>query len=89
MKFWVDTPEKRVCHELYMSYMRGWRDGACSKAMNPKFTEHKTRPDLKEVYEEAYQHGRLARGRAFTYASDRFDYVPNVLRSDQQEQPQK
>jgi hypothetical protein len=66
--------------ELFACYMRGWHAGAGMRAMDPKFAEHKTRPDLKAEYERGYGDGRAAGGAASAEASARLGYTPTVLR---------
>lgn len=63
-----------------MSYMRGWFAGAGRKAIDPKFAEHKTRPDIKAEYERGYSEGQAAGRAASAAASARLGYTPSVLR---------
>lgn len=67
-------------YELFHSYRKGWQDAASSKAKDPKFTEHKTRPDLTEQYNRGYVEGRRAFSAAMDVAMKRTGYVPSVLR---------
>jgi hypothetical protein len=66
--------------ELFMSYMLGWFAGAGRKAIDPKFAEHKTRPDIKTEYERGYGEGQAAGRAASAAASARLGYTPTVLR---------
>lgn len=75
----VTVPEARP-GELFMSYMRGWFAGAGRKAIDPKFSEHKTRPDIKAEYERGYRDGQAAGRAASAAASERIGYTPSVLR---------
>jgi hypothetical protein len=52
-----------VAGELFISYSRGWRDGACSRPKRPEFVEHKTRPDLRDAYLRGYDVGHAAYNR--------------------------
>lgn len=67
--------------EIFMSYMRGWHAGAGMKAMDPRFAEHPTRPDIKAEYERGYSDGQAAGRAASAEASARIGYTPTVLRT--------
>lgn len=68
--------------ELFVSYSRGWRDGACSLAKRPQFAEHATRPDIRAAYLKGYDVGHDAYNRDLTaYASEvGYDVMKGVLR---------
>lgn len=68
--------------ELFVSYSRGWRDGACSLAKRPQFAEHKTRPDLRDAYLAGYDVGRDAYSRDLSaYAATvGYDVMKGILR---------
>ncbi len=60
-----------VAGELFVSYSRGWRDGACARPKNPAFAERKTRSDLRDAYLKGYDVGHDAHGRDLTaYAAE-------------------
>ena len=67
---------------MFHSYRKGWQDAASSKAKDPKFVEHKTRPDLTEQYNRGYVEGRRVFTEAMNLERTRVGYVPNVLRGD-------
>lgn len=73
--------------ESFHSYMRGWRAGAGIKPLDPRFTEHKTRPDLKAEYERGYEDGQGAGRAAADAAAVRIGYAPTVLRLAESEEP--
>jgi hypothetical protein len=66
--------------ERFMSYYKGWRDGAGIKSKDALFTEGAARPDLKAEYERGYADGRRANGAASKRAAKRLGYTPTVLR---------
>jgi len=72
--------------ESYHSYMRGWQAGAGSRPMDPKFAEHPTRPDLKWEYESGYKDGQDARARVGVATATRLQYVPSILRTQDEEE---
>ena len=65
--------------ELYMTYMRGWRHGAGTSALDPRFTEH-TNVDVRNHYARGYGDGREACSVAGERASKMTGYKPSVLR---------
>jgi hypothetical protein len=67
--------------ELFVSYSRGWRDGACSRGKDPRFTQRTTRPDLREAYLKGYDVGHDAYGRDLTaYAAEvGYDIAQGVI----------
>ena len=67
-------------HERFMAYMKGWYAGAGRKPIDAKFSEHKTRPDLKEEYERGYSDGQAKGRAAAAKAAKRLGYTPTVLR---------
>jgi hypothetical protein len=54
--------------------------------MDPKFTEHPTRPDLKWEYESGYKDGKCARVQVGTATATRLQYVPSILRTQEEEE---
>jgi hypothetical protein len=77
----VPTATHVLAHELFQSYMRGWKDGCSARAQRRDFTEHPTRPDLCTEYKRGYDDGyrdRVERQRA---AAERLGYRPTVLRA--------
>jgi hypothetical protein len=68
----VERPwEKR---ELFMLYMRGWRDGSGQRAMREE--AHLRVPE----YDQGYADGYEARQRASARAAKRLKYKPEILR---------
>lgn len=53
-----DQTKDKTPAELFHSYMRGWRHGASTMAMDKKFIEH-DRADIKAEYEKGYKDGYL------------------------------
>ena len=50
-------------YEKHLTYMRGWRDGAGCRAMNPRCTEH-TNKEIVDTYEDGYTKGQFAARKA-------------------------
>jgi len=73
--------ERTQAHELYMSYGRGWRDGAVNKAIDEKFSKHPTRLDLTKAYMAGYEDGEMDRQIATNRAARNYGYVPSILRT--------
>jgi hypothetical protein len=71
-----------VAGELFVSYSRGWRDGACALAKRRDFAEHPTRPDLRDAYMKGYDVGHDAYNRDLTAWAAEVGYDPlkGVLR---------
>lgn len=67
--------------ELFQSFVKGWCDGAAMRVMRKVFTEHPTRPDLKESYSDGYAQGCIARRAACKAEADRIGHVPTILRT--------
>lgn len=67
-------------YELFHSYRRGWQDASSSKEKDPKFVEHKTRPDLTVQYNRGYAAGRHAFNEAMGLEMKRVGYDPSPLR---------
>lgn len=74
--------DQGVAAELFMSYSRGWRDGACARPKRREFDEHPTRPDLREAYMKGYDVGHDAYNRdLLAYAATvGYDPLLGVLR---------
>lgn len=68
--------------EVFHSYRKGWRDGACARPPDPKFVEHKTRPDLKEQYKRGHYDGYVAYKLAMNTEMNRTGYKPSILREE-------
>ena len=64
----------------YQSYLRGWKAGAASQAMDPTFLTH-TNEKIRRAYEQGYQDARLALNSAMQKAADRYKYRVNILRT--------
>lgn len=64
----------------WMTYMKGWRDGAGAKALDPKFTAHQD-AHIVEAYTVGYKDGYKARGEASAIAAERYGYQPMVIRA--------
>jgi hypothetical protein len=60
--------------ELYLSYRKGWLDGAQARVKDEKHIKHLTRPDLTNAYERGYTNGFLARSEALQKEADRLGY---------------
>ncbi len=60
-----------IAAELFVSYSRGWRDGACARPKDRRLAEHPTRLDLCEAYAKGYDAGHDAYGRELiAYAAE-------------------
>lgn len=66
--------------EHYLSWMRGWADGASCRAQRIEFTEHSDN-EFASVYLGAYAAGYRARGEASAEICSRIGYRPTVLRA--------
>jgi hypothetical protein len=71
------TPEEREAHERFLVYMRGWRHGACMKAMDPTLAHHQK---YGQTYDQGYADGHKSRSDASQRAAKRFGYTPSILR---------
>jgi hypothetical protein len=78
---YVPTKSESQKRELYISYTKGWRDGASTRFMDVTFTEHATRPDLKAAYEDGFTDGQRARKSASQGAARVYKYKPTILRA--------
>jgi hypothetical protein len=78
----IPDAAERLAAELYHSEFRGWRDGAGIRAMDPKFTEHPTRPDLKAAYELGYRRGTEDRREMSKTIASKYSYEPTILRAE-------
>lgn len=67
--------------EAYMSYQRGWVDGAGHKADRREFTSH-PKPHIRNAYTDGYREGFTARGRAMTSYARKHGYSPSILRDN-------
>ena len=63
----------------YRSFLSGWRDGAASKPLDPKFMGH-TNALIRGAYEDGYSYGRKALNDASEKASQVYGFKPNILR---------
>ena len=68
----------------YHSYIRGWKDGACSLAKRRKFVEHAT---LAADYRQGYADGNAARSMASRAATEFTGYAPTILRAVDEDSP--
>ncbi len=66
-----------VSRDSYMTFIRGWTDGAGVRAIRDEFANH---PELGPIYHEGYAAGRVARGEARVVAEKRFGYQEKILR---------
>lgn len=72
---------KERARELYLAYMKGWRDGAWSQSnWAATFAERLTRPDLKKAYLEGVNDGSLKRREAQGRAQEEYGWSPTILR---------
>jgi hypothetical protein len=71
-----------VAGELFVSYSRGWRDGASALAKRPQFAEHPSRQDIRDAYLKGYDVGHDAYNRDLTaWASEvGYDVMRGILR---------
>jgi hypothetical protein len=83
----IPTREEGTKHERFAAFRKGWRDGACSKARDRRFTEHATRPDLTEQYERGYGAGRDTLLCVLAREAERLGYDPamSILRAKDKE----
>ncbi len=65
---------------LYQLYLRGWRDGAAFRALDPSLRHH-ANEKFREAYERGYSEGREALNAAGKIASERYGYTPSILRT--------
>ena len=77
-----ETEKTKRLHEVFQSYRRGWKTGACASPADKRFTEH-TRADLSSAYERGYNHGRDASLLSSAKEAERLEYDPrmSILRS--------
>ncbi len=66
--------------DLYMAFMKGWRNGAGGHARNPDFTQHQE-PAIRDAYDEGYKLGHANACEAAAYASLQYGYKPTILRA--------
>jgi len=64
--------------DMYMTFKRGWRDGAAGWAKDPRLTSHR---ELGPLYERAYADGYRACGEAMRRFCDDIGYEPSPFRS--------
>lgn len=83
----IPDKEQRERHERYMSYMRGWFDGAGRHAIRKELEDH-PRDDLVSEYHRGYTEGQEAGRRASAKAARRLRYKPTILRLAKHEAPQ-
>lgn len=76
MKSFVPTKKEIEAGNRYHSYVRGWKDGAQPRVKNPAFEGH----PLERFYNQGYEDGRKAAGRAMLFAEKTFKYKPSILR---------
>ena len=63
----------------FRSFVQGWKDGASSKAMQPKFIEHDNKL-IVAAYNAGYARGRQDLNIAAQSAAEAYDYTISVLR---------
>ena len=68
-------------HERYMTYMRGWTDGAKCGAINQAFARHEN-PAFCTVYMKAYEAGKSDRRGAALTAEKISGYKATILRTE-------
>jgi hypothetical protein len=78
---YVPTRDEGTKRELYFSYVAGWRDAAGTRSLDPKFSEHPTRPDIKAAYLEGFTDGKKANRAAREAAARVYNYKPTILRA--------
>lgn len=77
-----ETEDTRRMHEVFQSYRRGWKHGACANAPDKRFLDH-PRADIASAYDRGYVHGRDAAGLAALHEGERigYDFRVSILRS--------
>ncbi len=69
-----------LSRERFLSYHRGWHDGAARRLQRPEFVNHPTRPDLTKEYLKGYNSGAGASMIAMYRAAKRLKFEPDILR---------
>jgi len=72
----INTPDAA---NQFRSFIQGWKDGASSKAMQPKFTEH-TNKLIVAAYNAGYGRGRQDLNAVAQTAAEAYGYTISVLR---------
>lgn len=72
----VTVKHTAKARDEYMTWMRGWRDGAGRRACDPSRSVH---PSLGAIYDEAYAAGQKSAKEENERASVRFGYKPLVI----------
>lgn len=78
------SPESIEAANLYHSYLKGWRDGAAFRTINPQFRDHEN-AKIRAAYEKGYSEGRVALNEAGRVASQSYGHVPSILRRQESE----
>jgi len=65
--------------DLLYSYTSGWRDGAATRAIDPKKGDHENK-DISTEYYRGFTDGREARNRASENAQKRLGVKFDILR---------
>ena len=63
----------------FHSFMKGWKDGASSRAMDPKATEHEN-PLIRAAYDAGYGKARKDLNAVAEEAAKTYGYTISVLR---------
>ena len=65
----------------FRSFVQGWKDGASSKAMQPKFTTHDNKL-IVAAYNAGYARGRQDLNIAAQSAAEAYGYTISYLRTN-------
>lgn len=79
MKKWMKSQQEIDAGNQFHSFMQGWRHGASSKAMDPKFTEHSNQL-IKAAYEAGYGRARTDINLVAQSAAEAYGYTISYLR---------
>lgn len=74
--------------EKFHAYMRGWKDGCCSRAPDRRYTEHKDRR-FNDLYQRGLRDGTTDRTSRQKMMMARFGYQPSPLRLHDEELVQR
>lgn len=75
----MKTQQEIDAANQFHSFMKGWRAGAGSKAMDPKFTEHDNKL-IVDAYNAGYKRGRVDMNIAAQSAAEAYGYTISYLR---------
>jgi hypothetical protein len=73
--------------DKHMTCLRGWKDGAGGREMNPDFVNHKI-SEFRYLYDVAYATGQKAAREYSAALSERYGYMPTPIRALKQKDSQ-